>query len=90
MGRFVPRKEREIELGEKAKRFTNVYVKNFNEDMTEDDLQKMFDKFGKITSLKVTNDINHSKMLIRSNVVYFIPRFRIMVTILLPKECPNS
>merc|ERR1712223_23111 len=34
VGRFVSRKEREIELGEKAKRFTNVYVKNFNEAMT--------------------------------------------------------
>merc|ERR1712110_833975 len=33
---FVGRKEREIELGEKAKRFTNVYVKNFNEAMTEE------------------------------------------------------
>merc|ERR1711962_1908742 len=53
VGRFVPRKEREIELGEKAKRFTNVYVKNFNETMTEDDLSKMFEKFGKITSLKL-------------------------------------
>ena len=58
MGRFVPRKEREIELGEKAKRFTNVYVKNFNEAMTEDDLQKMFEKFGKITSLKVIGTLN--------------------------------
>merc|ERR1712107_908859 len=29
VGRFVPRKERENELGEKAKKFTNVYVKNF-------------------------------------------------------------
>ena len=55
VGRFVPRKEREIELGEKAKRFTNVYVKNFNEAMTEEDLQKMFEKFGKITSLKVSS-----------------------------------
>merc|ERR1711899_343542 len=53
VGRFVPRKERGIELGEKAKRFTNVYVKNFNETMTEDDLSKMFEKFGKITSLKL-------------------------------------
>jgi len=53
VGRFVPRKEREIELGEKAKRFTNVYVKNFNESMTEEDLQQMFEKFGKITSIKL-------------------------------------
>jgi len=58
----VPRKEREIELGEKAKRFTNVYVKNFNEAMTEEDLQKMFEKFGKITSLKVSlHFMLHSK-----------------------------
>jgi len=53
VGRFVPRKERGIELGEKAKRFTNVYVKNFNESMTEEDLQKMFEKFGGITSIKL-------------------------------------
>ena len=55
----MPRKEREIELGEKAKRFTNVYVKNFNEAMTEEDLSKMFEKFGKITSLKV-NIVNNT------------------------------
>ena len=53
VGRFVPRKERGVELGEKAKRFTNVYIKNFNENMTEDDLRDMFEKFGKITSFKL-------------------------------------
>jgi len=53
VGRFVPRKEREIELGEKAKKFTNVYIKNFNEAMTDDDLTKMFSQYGKITSLKL-------------------------------------
>ena len=31
VGRFVPRKEREVELGEKARRFTNVYIKNINQ-----------------------------------------------------------
>jgi polyadenylate-binding protein len=61
VGRFVPRKEREIELGEKAKRFTNVYVKNFNEAMTEEDLQKMFEKFGKITSLKLMKSDDDEK-----------------------------
>jgi len=53
VGRFVPRKEREIELGEKAKMFTNVYIKNFNENLSEDDLTEMFSKYGKITSLKL-------------------------------------
>ncbi len=53
VGRFVPRKEREIELGEKAKKFTNCYIKNFGEDISEEELTEMFSKFGKITSLKV-------------------------------------
>ena len=53
VGRFVPRKEREIELGEKAKRFTNCYIKNLHEDVAEQELQELFTPFGKINSLKV-------------------------------------
>ncbi|XP_011138063.1 polyadenylate-binding protein 4-like [Harpegnathos saltator] len=55
VGKFIPRKEREKELGEKAKLFTNVYVKNFGEDMTDDKLKEMFEKYGTITSHKVMN-----------------------------------
>jgi len=51
--RFVPRKEREKELGEKAKKFTNVYIKNFGEDLGDEKLKEVFSKFGKITSYKV-------------------------------------
>jgi len=53
VGRFVPRKEREKELGEKAKKFTNVYIRNFGEDLSEEKLTEIFSKFGKITSFKV-------------------------------------
>ncbi|KAH0548761.1 polyadenylate-binding protein [Cotesia glomerata] len=53
VGKFIPRKEREKELGEKAKLFTNVYVKNFGEDMTDEKLREMFEKYGTITSHKV-------------------------------------
>ena len=53
VGRFVPRKDREIELGEKAKKFTNVYIKNLSEELDESQLTAMFEKYGKITSLKV-------------------------------------
>merc|ERR1719435_495187 len=56
VGRFVPRKEREKELGEKAKKFTNVYIKNFGDDLSDDKLKEMFTKFGKITSYKVVRD----------------------------------
>lgn len=55
VGRFIPRKEREKELGEKAKLFTNVYVKNFGEDMNDEQLRSMFEKFGRITSYKIMN-----------------------------------
>ncbi|KAG6440578.1 polyadenylate-binding protein 1-A [Manduca sexta] len=53
VGRFIPRKEREKELGEKAKLFTNVYVKNFGEDFSDEMLKEMFEKYGRITSHKV-------------------------------------
>lgn len=53
VGRFIPRKEREKALGEKNKLFTNVYVKNFGDELLDETLQDMFEKFGKITSHKV-------------------------------------
>ena len=58
VGRFVPRKEREKELGEKAKKFTNVYIKNFGEDLGDEKLKEVFSKFGKITSYKVVSKKN--------------------------------
>jgi polyadenylate-binding protein len=56
VGKFVSRKEREKELGEKAKMFTNVYINNFGDSMTDETLQGMFEKFGRITSYKVMNN----------------------------------
>ncbi|XP_021950672.1 polyadenylate-binding protein 4-like [Folsomia candida] len=56
VGRFIPRKEREKELGEKAKRFTNVYIKNFPDGLGEEKLRDLFESFGKITSYKVMSD----------------------------------
>merc|ERR1711993_147092 len=53
VGRFVPRKDREMELGEKARRFTNVFVKNICEEYDEDKLTVMFSQYGKISSVKV-------------------------------------
>lgn len=53
VGRFIPRKEREKELGEKAKLYTNVYVKNFGDELNEETLKEMFEKYGTITSHKV-------------------------------------
>uniref|UniRef100_A0A7N6AVG6 Polyadenylate-binding protein n=1 Tax=Anabas testudineus TaxID=64144 RepID=A0A7N6AVG6_ANATE len=56
VGRFKSRKEREAELGAKAKEFTNVYIKNFGDDMDDDRLKEIFDKYGKTLSVKVMTD----------------------------------
>lgn len=47
VGRFKSRKEREAELGAKAKEFTNVYIKNFGDDMDDERLKELFSKYGK-------------------------------------------
>uniref|UniRef100_A0A8C2WQM4 Polyadenylate-binding protein n=1 Tax=Cyclopterus lumpus TaxID=8103 RepID=A0A8C2WQM4_CYCLU len=56
VGRFKSRKEREAELGARAKEFTNVYVKNFGEDMDEEKLRDVFSKFGNAMSIRVMSD----------------------------------
>ncbi|XP_042913680.1 polyadenylate-binding protein 1 [Parasteatoda tepidariorum] len=56
VGRFIPRSEREKQLGQKARRFMNVYIKNFADDLDDEKLREMFEKYGKITSAKVMTD----------------------------------
>lgn len=51
VGRFKSRKEREAELGAKAKEFTNVYIKNFGDDMDDERLKEVFDKYGELIGL---------------------------------------
>uniref|UniRef100_I3MFF8 Polyadenylate-binding protein 1 n=1 Tax=Ictidomys tridecemlineatus TaxID=43179 RepID=I3MFF8_ICTTR len=56
VGRFKSRKEREAELGAKAKEFTNVYIKNFGEEIDDESLKELFSQFGKTLSVKVMRD----------------------------------
>ncbi|OQR74938.1 polyadenylate-binding protein 1-like [Tropilaelaps mercedesae] len=56
VGKFVPRSERERMMGDKARLFTNVYVKNFGEELDDDKLKEMFEAYGKITSARVMTD----------------------------------
>ncbi|KAM4723510.1 polyadenylate-binding protein 4 [Anableps anableps] len=56
VGRFKSRKEREAELGAKAKEFTNVYIKNFGDEMDDERLKELFEKYGKTLSVKVMAD----------------------------------
>ncbi|NWS52251.1 EPAB protein, partial [Chunga burmeisteri] len=56
VGHFKSRKEREAEFGARAMEFTNVYIKNFGDDMDDDRLRGIFSKFGKTLSVKVMMD----------------------------------
>lgn len=56
VGRFKSRKEREAELGARAKEFTNVYIKNFGEDMDDEKLRELFNKYGNSMSIRVMTD----------------------------------
>lgn len=56
VGKFIPRREREKMLGDKARRFMNVYIKNFGDELDDEKLREMFEKYGTITSAKVMVD----------------------------------
>jgi len=53
VGRFMSKNQRTEVYGTTNKRFTNVYVKNFGENMDDQKLREMFEKYGDITSAVV-------------------------------------
>lgn len=62
VGRFMSRKERLEAMGDRAKNFTNVYVKNFGEDISDDKMIEFFSPYGKIVSAKVMKDDGSGKV----------------------------
>lgn len=62
VGIFIPRKERLRDMGQNTK-FTNLYIKNFGEDMDDEGLKALFEKFGKIVSAVIMKDKVNNKSL---------------------------
>lgn len=56
VGSFIRRQERAQANG--SPKFTNVYVKNFSETFTDEDLKELFGTHGTITSAVVMKDVN--------------------------------
>ncbi|RWR77576.1 polyadenylate-binding protein 2 [Cinnamomum micranthum f. kanehirae] len=54
VGPFLRKQERDIATNKT--KFNNVYVKNFSESTTEEDLKKLFGEFGTITSVVVMRE----------------------------------
>ncbi|XP_068119827.1 polyadenylate-binding protein 1-like isoform X2 [Hyperolius riggenbachi] len=56
VGHFKSRKERELEYGSRAMEFTNIYIKNFGEEIDDEKLKDIFSIFGNTQSVKVMVD----------------------------------
>jgi len=56
VGRFKSRGDRMREFGERAKQFTNLYIKNLPESWDDDKMEEEFKVFGEILSHKVAFD----------------------------------
>jgi len=60
VGRFMSRNQRSDIGG--PRKFTNIFIKNFGDQLDQDTLRELFEKHGKILSFKIENDENgHSK-----------------------------
>ena len=58
VGKFINKKDREAQSGQKTNQFTNIYIKNLISDEmdTDEKLEKYFGKYGKVVSAKVMVD----------------------------------
>jgi len=56
VGHHIPKKERNAKIEELRSQYTNIYIKNLDESVTDDQLRSAFEKFGKITSLVIQKD----------------------------------
>ncbi|XP_002156904.1 polyadenylate-binding protein 4-like [Hydra vulgaris] len=61
VGEFMSKRERLEKLGDQAKKFKNVFVKNFGDSLDEEKLKEMFGKHGEITSCVVMAESGKSK-----------------------------
>ncbi|KAF8197446.1 polyadenylate-binding protein [Pholiota molesta] len=56
VGHHISRKERQSKLDEMKAQFTNLYVKNLDPEMSQEDFEKLFISFGSVTSALISVD----------------------------------
>ena len=56
VGHHISKKERQSKMEEMKAQFTNVYVKNLDPEVTDDEFRDLFGQFGKVTSAVIQKD----------------------------------
>jgi polyadenylate-binding protein len=56
VGHHIPKKDRQSKFEEMKANFTNVYVKNIQADVTDDEFRELFEKFGEVTSSSIARE----------------------------------
>ncbi|KAF8923352.1 Protein phosphatase PP2A regulatory subunit B, partial [Haplosporangium gracile] len=58
VGHHIAKKERQSKVEEMKANFTNVYIKNLDPEVTQEEVETLFTKFGPVTSCVVSTDEN--------------------------------
>ncbi|KAF2276665.1 polyadenylate binding protein [Westerdykella ornata] len=56
VGHHIPKKDRMSKFEEMKANYTNVYVKNIDQEVTDDEFRQLFEKYGQITSASIARD----------------------------------
>lgn len=56
VGHHIAKKDRQSKFEEMKANFTNVYVKNIEPEVTDDEFRELFEKYGDITSASISRD----------------------------------
>lgn len=56
VGHHIPKKDRMSKFEEMKANFTNIYVKNIELEVTDDEFRELFEKYGDITSASLAHD----------------------------------
>lgn len=61
VGHHIPRKDRDSKFDEMKANFTNIYVKNIESGVTDDEFRNLFEKYGDVTSASIARDSESGK-----------------------------
>lgn len=56
VGHHIPKKDRQSKFEEMKANYTNIYIKNLNPEVTDDEFRELFEKYGTVTSSTIARD----------------------------------